>query len=201
MRRALFALVAVVAIATFARLAPADDDRDDDDDGGRPDQLQLVDATIPQLQRALQTHLITHEQLVQMYQARIAAYDKAGPMLNAFIHLNANAAAEARALDHDRGRRGNDNDRGDGDDNGRERSPMFGIPILLKDNIDTKDMPTTAGSIALAGSIPPQDAFITKRLRDAGAIIIGKATLTEFANFIAIGMPSGYSSLGGYGFN
>jgi amidase len=201
MRRALFALVAVVAIATFARLAPADDDRDDDDDGGRPDQLQLVDATIPQLQRALQTHLITHEQLVQMYQARIAAYDKAGPMLNAFIHLNANAAAEARALDHDRGRRGNDNDRGDGDDNGRERSPMFGIPILLKDNIDTKDMPTTAGSIALAGSIPPQDAFITKRLREAGAIIMGKATLTEFANFIAIGMPSGYSSLGGYGFN
>src|SRR5215475_6803963 len=107
MRRALFALVAALAIATFVRLAPADDDRDDDDDGdGRPNQLQLVDATIPQLQRALQTHLITHEQLVQMYQARIAAYDKVGPTLNAFIHLNANAAAEARALDHDRGRRG-----------------------------------------------------------------------------------------------
>jgi amidase len=202
MRRTLFALVAVVAIATFAQLAPADDDDDGDGDGdGRPNQLQLVEATIPQLQRALQTHLITHEQLVQMYQARIAAYDKAGPKLNSILFLNPNAAAEGRARDHARGRRGNDNDRGDGDDRGRERSPMFGIPILLKDNIDTKDMPTTAGSIALAGSIPPQDAFITKRLRDAGAIIIGKATLTEFANFIAIGMPSGYSSLGGYGFN
>src|ERR1044071_7090926 len=197
MRRALFALVAVVAIATFARLAPADDDRDDDDDGGRPDQLQLVDATIPQLQRALQTHLITHEQLVQMYQARIAAYDKAGPKLNSILFLNPNAAADGRARERHPGRRGNDNDRGDGDGRGRERSPMFGIPILLKDNIDTKDMPTTAGSIALAGSPPPQDAFLTKRLGGAAAIIIGKATLTEFANFIAIGMPSGYSSLGG----
>jgi amidase len=73
--------------------------------------------------------------------------------------------------------------------------------VLLKDNIDTADMPTTAGSVALAGSIPPNDAFITEKLREAGAIILGKATLTEFANFIAIGMPSGYSSLGGYGFN
>src|SRR5262249_35813793 len=82
-----------------------------------------------------------------------------------------------------------------------DRSPMFGIPILLKDNVDTSDQPTTAGSIALAGSVPPQDAFITKRLRDAGAIILGKATLTEFANFIAIRMPSGCSSLGGYGLN
>jgi amidase len=78
---------------------------------------------------------------------------------------------------------------------------LYGIPVLLKDNIDTHDMPTTAGSVALAGSIPPDDAFITTKLRDAGAIIMGKATLTEFANFIAIGMPTGYSSLGLYGFN
>ena len=73
--------------------------------------------------------------------------------------------------------------------------------MLLKDNIDTADMPTTAGSVALDGSIPPDDAFITRKLRAAGAIIIGKATLTEFANFIAIGMPTGYSSLGLFGFN
>lgn len=185
MRRALFALVAALAIATFVRHAPADDR---DDDGHGVDQLQLVEATIPQLDQALRTHLITAKQLVEMYQARIAAYDKVGPAVNAFIHLNANAAAEAAARDavhgheHDRGR-------------------LFGIPILLKDNIDTKDMPTTAGSIALAGSIPPQDSFITRRLRDAGAILLGKATLTEFANFIALGMPSGYSSLGGYGLN
>ncbi len=73
--------------------------------------------------------------------------------------------------------------------------------MLLKDNIDTADMPTTAGSVALAGSIPPDDAFITQKLRAAGAIIIGKATLTEFANFIALAMPTGYSSLGLFGFN
>ena len=73
--------------------------------------------------------------------------------------------------------------------------------MLLKDNIDTADMPTTAGSVALEGSIPPDDAFITRKLREAGAIILGKATLTEFANFIAIGMPTGYSSLGMFGFN
>ena len=81
------------------------------------------------------------------------------------------------------------------------RKPLFGVPVLLKDNIDTADMPTTAGSVALAGSIPPDDAFITRKLRDAGAIILGKGTLTEFANFLAVGMPTGYSSLGGFGFN
>ncbi|HMG24729.1 MAG TPA: amidase family protein [Kofleriaceae bacterium] len=181
--------MAALAIATFARHAPADDRHDDDDDDhGRRDQLQLVEATIADLQRALKTHLITSKQLVEMYQARIAAYDKVGPTLNAFIHLNANAADEGRDRDREHGHE-------------HDRSPMFGIPILLKDNIDTKDMPTTAGSIALAGSIPPHDSFITRRLRKAGAIILGKATLTEFANFIAIGMPSGYSSLGGYGLN
>ena len=188
MKRAQIALVAALAIATFARHAPADDRDDDDGDHGRRDQLQLVEATIADLQRALKTHLITSRQLVEMYQARIAAYDKVGPTLNAFIHLNANAVDEGRDRDREHGRE-------------HDRSPMFGIPILLKDNVDTKDMPTTAGSIALAGSIPPHDSFITRRLRKAGAIILGKATLTEFANFIAIGMPSGYSSLGGYGLN
>ena len=155
---------------------------------GVPSSLQLVEATVPELQLALRSRLVTSEQLVQMYLARIAAYDDAGPMLNAFIHLNANALDEAKARDADRNR-------------GRAHGPLFGIPVLLKDNIDTSDMPTTAGSVSLAGSIPPDDAFITRQLREAGAIILGKATLTEFANFIAIGMPSGYSSLGGYGFN
>ena len=84
---------------------------------------------------------------------------------------------------------------------GAVNGPLYGIPILLKDNIDTADMPTTAGCVALAGSIPPDDAFIVRKLREAGAIILGKGTLTEFANFIAIGMPTGYSSLGGFGFN
>jgi amidase len=155
---------------------------------GTPNELQLVEATVEQLQLAMRAHLITSEQLVQMYLNRIAAYDQAGPHLNSFIHINQNALAEARARDLDRHR-------------GRAHGPLFGIPVLLKDNIDTAGMPTTAGSVSLAGSAPPDDAFITQKLHEAGAIILGKATLTEFANFIAIGMPAGYSSLGGYGFN
>ncbi|HKV13273.1 MAG TPA: amidase family protein [Thermoanaerobaculia bacterium] len=151
-------------------------------------QLQLVEATVAQLQHALQTGLITSEELVRMYLARIDAYEEAGPGINAFIYVNPNAEAEAAALDAGR-------------HPGIARSPLYGIPILLKDNIDTADMPTTAGSVALEGSIPPDDAFITQKLRAAGAIILGKATLTEFANFIALGMPTGYSSLGGFGFN
>ena len=175
-------LILIITIALFAQPIPAQRPF------GTPSSLQLVEASVPELQLALRSRLITSEQLVQMYLNRIAAYDKTGPLLNAFIHINANALEEARDRDRDRHR-------------GLAHGPLFGIPVLLKDNIDTADMPTTAGSVALAGSIPPNDAFITERLREAGAIILGKATLTEFANFIAIGMPSGYSSLGGYGFN
>jgi amidase len=153
-----------------------------------PERLQLVEATVPQLQQAMETGLLTAEQLVRMYRARIDAYDKAGPGVNAFLFVNPNAAAEARQLDQRR-------------PPGRSPSPLYGIPVLLKDNIDVAGLPTTAGSVALAGSIPPDDAFLTRKLRAAGAVILGKATLTEFANFIAIGMPTGYSSLGGFGFN
>src|SRR5262244_1642319 len=177
-----FSLVLIITIAVFVQPVPAQQPF------GVPASLQLVEASVPELQLALRSRLITSEQLVQMYLNRIAAYDKAGPMLNSFIHLNPNALEEARARDRDRHQ-------------GRVNGPLFGIPVLLKDNIDTADMPTTAGSVSLAGSIPPNDAFITERLHEAGAIILGKGTLTEFANFIAIGMPSGYSSLGGYGFN
>jgi amidase len=151
-------------------------------------RLALVEATVEDLQKAIQTGLITITQLTDMYLARVNAYDDAGPGVNAFLHVNANAVAEASQLDALR-------------HPGIARSPLYGIPVLLKDNIDTADMPTTAGSVALAGSIPPDDAFITQKLRAAGAIIIGKATLTEFANFIALAMPTGYSSLGLFGFN
>jgi amidase len=151
-------------------------------------RLQLVEATVEQLQKALQTKLVTSEQLVSMYQARMAAYEDTGPHINAYIHVNANADLEAQQVDKLR-------------HPGAVNGPLYGIPILLKDNIDTADMPNTAGSVALAGSIPPDDAFIVQKLRKAGAIILGKGTLTEYANFIAIGMPTGYSSLGGFGFN
>ncbi|MFL6234211.1 MAG: amidase family protein [Thermoanaerobaculia bacterium] len=173
--------IAVLAVSLARPTAAAEH-------GAGSARLQLVEATIPELQKAMQTKLLTAEQLVDLYLARIAAYDKTGPAVNAFLFLNPDAEAQARALDADR-------------HPGISRSPLYGIPVLLKDNIDTADMPTTAGSVALAGSIPPDDAFITRKLREAGAIILGKGTLTEFANFIAIGMPTGYSSLGGFGFN
>src|SRR5215831_8236241 len=151
-------------------------------------RFQLVEATIPDMLKAIQTGLLTSEQLVSMYMARIDAYNFNGPALNAFLTVSDHAVKDARALDAAR-------------PPGIERAPLYGIPILLKDNVDTFDMPTTAGSVALKGSIPYDDAFITKKLRGAGAIIIGKATMTEFANFLTNGMPGGYSSLGGFGFN
>ena len=177
LRRTWFVLLAVT-LFTLPLVAekPADQPRS---------EVQLVEATVYELQHALRTGLITSEQLVQMYLTRIDEYE---PLVNAFISINPHALDEARARDAARKR-------------GVPMGPLYGIPVLLKDNIDTKDMPTTGGSVTLAGSIPPLDATITEKLRDAGAIILGKATLTEFANFISDRMPTGYSSLGQYGFN
>lgn len=156
-----------------------------------PDSFTLQEATIDDIQAATSAGLISSERLVGLYFARIFEYDRAGPMLNAFLHVDINAFSTARELDrltrltHPKGQRG----------------PLHGIPVLLKDNIDTADMPTTAGSMALARTVPAADAFITRRLREAGAIILGKAQPTEFANYLSIGMPAGYSSLGGYALN
>ena len=184
MNRFIVTSVAIAILAVLPLTRPVAADKG----GAGSARLQLVEATVEQLQKALQTGLVTSEQLVRMYLARIAAYEQAGPHINAFIHINANAIAEAQEADAQRR-------------HGVARSPLQGIPVLLKDNVDTADMPTTAGSVALAGSRPPDDAFIARKLRDGGAIILGKATLTEFANFIAIGMPTGFSSLGRFGFN
>lgn len=153
-------------------------------------RFDLVEATIPAIQTAIQKNIITAEQLVQMYLARIAAYDakSTATHLNSYIHVNADVLREAREANQGRA-------------NGVQKRPLFGVPIILKDNIDTKKMPTTAGSVAFAGSLPQSDGFVTKKLLDAGAIILGKATMTEFANFLTNGMPAGYSSLGGYGYN
>ncbi|HEY5676295.1 MAG TPA: amidase family protein, partial [Myxococcales bacterium] len=152
--------------------------------------FNLVEATIGDIQAQYLAGNLTPEQLVQMYLARIDAYDRTNagqPInggvgqqpLNAFMHVNEQALRDAGKLD--------DFDGGNG-------KPLFGIPVILKDNIATDDMPTTAGSVALGGSNPKKDAFIAKKLRQAGAIILGKGTLTEFANFIALGMPTGFSS-------
>jgi amidase len=184
MKRSILALVLVTAVFTISQ-APS---LVANPRGAGSERLDLVEATIDDLHKAIQTGLVTIEQLTQMYLARIDAYDDAGPGVNAFLHVNAAAASHASELDALR-------------QAGITRGPLYGIPVLLKDNIDTADMPTTAGSVALEGSIPPDDAFIARKLRAAGAVIMGKATLTEYANFIALGMPAGYSSLGLFGFN
>ena len=127
-----------------------------------------LEATIPDLQAAMESGELTSVELVDFYLARIAAYEDAGPKLNAFILVNPKAREEAAALDAERAISG-------------PRGPLHGIPIVIKDNIGTFDMPTTAGSVALAGFLPSEDAFQVRKLREAGAIIIGKTNLYEFA--------------------
>ncbi len=125
-------------------------------------------ATLPQLQALLDTGDLTSEQLVQQSLDRIAAYDAEGPVLNAMITVNDQALATARALDSERRSKG-------------PHGPLHGIPVILKDNYDTADLPTTGGSAILANSRPLDDAFVVRRLRNAGAVIIGKANMSEFA--------------------
>jgi amidase len=140
--------------------------------------IDLDAATIADLNAAFAAGTLTSEKLTQMYQARIEAYNRRGPNLRAVITVNANAVQTARALDAERKTKG-------------PRSPLHGIPVILKDNIDTADMPTTGGSLLLEGSMPPDDAFLVRKLRSAGAVIVGKANMSEFASSVA------HSSLGG----
>lgn len=146
------------------------------------DTFDLDSATIADLNRAFDQGTLTAEQLVRLCLARIAAYDRQGPRLHAVITLNARAIETARALDAERKAKG-------------RRSPLHGIPIVLKDNFDTSDMPTTGGSVLLEGWTPPDDAFVVKKLRDAGAIILAKVNLSEFAS------GGAHSSLGGQTLN
>ena len=140
--------------------------------------IDLDVATIADLNVALSKGTLTSERLVQMFLARIDAYDRKGPSLRAVIAVNPKALEIARAMDAERKASG-------------PRSPLHGIPVIIKDNIDTADMATTGGSVLLEGSIPPDDAFVVKKLRAAGAIIIAKANLSEFASGAA------HSSLAG----
>ena len=152
-------------------------------------EFTLEGSTVPDIQKAINQGLLSSKKLVQMYLDRIAAYDGSpGLNLNSIIALNPNALAQAAALDLERLTSG-------------ARSALHGIPVLLKDNIDTSFLPTTAGFLGLKDSLPPDNATITQKLIDAGAIILGKTSLTEFANYLTSGMPAGYSSLNGYTFN
>lgn len=131
-------------------------------------EFDVVEKSITELQGAMQSGAVTSRQLVQLYLSRIAAYDKQGPALNTIAALNPEALAAADLLDAERRERG-------------PRSPLHGIPILVKDNYETVEMPTTAGSIALATFHPKSDAFMVQRLKQAGAVILGKANMHELA--------------------
>ncbi len=145
----------------------------------------LEECTVSSLRQAFESGELTSEQLVLDYMARIAAVDRSGPALNSVLELNPDASETARALDRLRAQ-------------GRVLSPLHGVPVLLKDNINTCDkLHTSAGSLALADNFAPYDSGVAARLRAAGAVILGKANMTELANFMAYGMKGGYSSRGG----
>ncbi|MCX6070894.1 MAG: amidase family protein, partial [Chloroflexi bacterium] len=145
----------------------------------------MEEQTIRQLQQQMTSGELTALALTQAYLQRIESFDRSGPRVNSVIEVNPEAEALADALDAER-------------QAGRVRGPLHGIPILLKDNIDTGDrMQTTAGSLALEGTPARRDAFVVRRLRSAGAVILGKANLSEWANFRGKHSVSGWSSRGG----
>ena len=151
-------------------------------------QFDIVEATIPQMQAALADGRVTSHELVLLHLARIAQYEHT---LNAVITVSKTALAEADLLDRERAQ-------------GRVRGPLHGIPVALKDNIHTTNMPTTGGALAFKAFVPPYEATLTKNLKDAGAIIIAKTVMTELANWVAgspTPMPGNYSAVGGYGMN
>ena len=154
--------------------------------GGTP--FSVVEASIPDMRAALAQKRVTSRELVQQYLARIARYED---KFHAALTVNPRALEEADARDRERAQ-------------GRIRGPLHGIPVALKDNIHTTDMPTTGGALAFDGFVPPYEATLTKNLRAAGAIIIAKTGMTELANWVAgppTPMPGNYNGLGGYGYN
>jgi amidase len=156
--------------------------------GAQRKPFSVVEASIPEMQKAMREKRVTSRELVQQYLTRIALYDD---KLHATISVNPNALKEAEELDRERAR-------------GKVRGPLHGIPIALKDIIHTTNMPTTGGALAFDGFVPPYEATLTKNLRDAGAVIIAKTSLTELANWVAGGptpMPTNYNPISGYGMN
>lgn len=171
-----FASALCLAMVVLAACSPAP---------APPAPFSVVEATIPDMQKAMQDGRITSRQIVEQYLQRIGLYED---RLNAVMAVNPKALEEADRLDEERKA-------------GKVRGPLHGIPIALKDNIHTTDIPTTGGAIAFEGLMPPYDATLTANLREAGAVIIAKTVLTELANWVANGMPGNYSALAGYGMN
>src|SRR6266705_3584759 len=155
---------------------------------GQRRPFTVVEVTIPEMQKAMKEKRLTARDLVQQYLTRIALYDA---KLNATITVNSNALKEAEELDRERAQ-------------GRVRGPLHGIPVALKDNIHTTNMPTTGGALAFDGFVPPYEATLKKNLRQAGAIEIAKTSLTELANWVAgppTPMPTNYNAISGFGMN
>ncbi len=178
-------LATTVAAATYPALGAASgSERGTSANSPVPD-FELDEWTIADLQKAMQSGQTTAYMLAEMYLARIQEIDKAGPRINAIIEVNPEALAIADALDKERKEKG-------------ARGPLHGIPVVIKDNIDTADkMSTTAGSLALLDSRPLKDAFVAAQLRKAGAVILGKTNLSEWANIRSSHSTSGWSGRGG----
>jgi len=147
--------------------------------------FDIVEATIPEMQQAMQEGRVTSRQLVEAHLLRLALYEE---RVNATISVNEHALEVADRLDRERAE-------------GHVRGPLHGIPVALKDNVLTTDVPTSGGALAFEGMIPPYEATLARNLEDAGAVIIAKTVMTELANYTAAGMPGNYSALGGYGLN
>ena len=146
--------------------------------------LDLERITVAELTSKMAAGELTSVQATRAYINRVAATNARGPGLNAVRILNPRALSDASLLDLERA-------------TGHVRGPLHGVPVLVKDNLDVAGLPTTAGNVALQNSIPQRDSFVVAKLRAAGAVILGKTNLTEFANFMTNGMRNGYSSLGG----
>jgi amidase len=177
------ALASVAALADPVIVKPAA--RADGKTRVTPSAFELDEVTIADLQEGMKSGKWTSHSITEKYLQRIEEIDKSGPNLNSVIQINPDAPAIARTLDQERKEKG-------------PRGPLHGVPVLIKDNIDTADhMMTTAGSLALLGSTPPQDATVARKLRDAGAVILAKTNLSEWANFRSSHSTSGWSGRGG----
>jgi amidase len=183
MRRVLYFLPILIALAAFAIAQNRGNTSPRQGEGAAP--FSVLEAGIQDMGRAMAEGRVTSRELVQQSLTRIAWYEDT---LNAVITVNRRALDEADERDRERAA-------------GRIRGPLHGIPIALKDNIQTTNMRTTGGALAFADLVPPYEATVATNLRDAGVIVIAKTQMTELANWVTTGMPANYNSLTGYGFN
>jgi amidase len=175
----------LVGLVLLAASVEAQERRRAGRSGAEAAPFSVAEKTIPEMRAAMEQGRLTSRDLVREYLVRLALYED---RLNAAITVNPRALGEAAERDRERAA-------------GKVRGPLHGIPIALKDNVHTKDMPTTGGALAFDGLVPPYEATLVTNLREAGAVIVAKTGMTELANWVASGMPTNYNALTGYGFN